>query len=400
MRPQIYLDNNSTTPVDPRVLEAMLPYFSTRFGNPSNPLHAYGIEAADAVELSRAQVASLIGASPRDIVFTSGATESNNLAILGLGRFNRSHFNHVITSVTEHKAVLEACRQLEQEQFRVTYLPVDQHGMVELDKLEASITPSTLLVSIMAANNEIGTLAPMKEIGALCRRRNVLFHTDAVQVIGRIPVDVDDWGVDLLSISAHKNYGPKGVGALFIRHAGKLGLAPLVFGGGQERGLRSGTLPVPQIVGFGEAFRISKEELVQDAERIATLRDLLQNRLITAIPEAIIHGHPELRLSGLLNLGFPGIDGDVFIQLLNGLAASQGSSCSAGSFEPSHVLRAIGVSDELARASLRLGVGRFNTEPEIEAAATLITAAIDRAHAANDRSRTKGTALRKSHPAQ
>lgn len=380
MNQQVYLDNNSTTSVDRRVLEEMLPYFTAKFGNPSNTTHELGAQAAEAVEAARADVASTIGASPREIVFTSGATESNNLAILGAARFAKSRRNHVITSATEHKSVLEPCRQLEQEGFRVTYLPVDRHGLVSVEQLQEAIMPSTVLVSVMAANNEIGTLAPMKEIGALCRIRGVLFHSDAVQAVGRIPVDVDAWSVDLLSMSAHKGYGPKGIGALYISKSGKVGLFPLAFGGGQERGLRSGTLPVPQIVGFGAACRIGEACRAEESKRIAQLRAMLAQLLLDAFANAVIHGHPERNLPGLLNIGFPEIDGDVLIHCLSGVAASQGSSCSAGSFESSHVLRAIGVSDDLARASLRLGIGRFNSEGDIEAAAAAIAFAVQRAH--------------------
>jgi len=379
----IYLDNNSTTPVDPEVLEAMLPFFTSRFGNPSNTLHSLGVDAADAVEIARNRVASLLSASPREIVFTSGATESNNLAILGVCRFNRLHGDHVITAVTEHKAVLESCHQLEQEGLRVTYLPADRFGRVSPDDVERSITSTTLLVSIMAANNEVGTLLPMREIGEVCHRRGVLFHSDAVQAIGRVPVDVDEWKVDLLSMSAHKLYGPKGVGALYIRQSGaKFGISPIIFGGGQERGLRSGTLPVPQIVGFGLACEIAAGRMSEEAHRLRSLRNMLKDRLQTAIPDAVIHGDPKEHLPGLLNIGFPDVDGDVFIQLLTGVAASQGSSCSAGSFEPSHVLRAIGVSDSVARASIRLGVGRFNTGDDINRAAELIAAAVSQARRA------------------
>lgn len=386
MQPPIYLDNNSTTPVDPSVLEVMLPFFTTHFGNPSNTLHSFGVQAADAVEHARDQVAAIIGASSREIIFTSGATESDNLAILGACRFNKSQYDHVITSVTEHKAVLETCRQLEQEGFHVSYLPVDRYGMVCPEQLERSITSGTLLVSLMAANNEIGTLAPMKEIGAICHSRSVLFHSDAVQAIGRIPVNVDEWGVDLLSISGHKLCGPKGAGALYIRQTGaKFGISPMIFGGGQEGGLRSGTLPVPQIVGLGAACRIARECRREESERIGILRDTLEERILAAIPGAVVHGHPQHKLPGLLNVGFPEVDGDVFIQLLTGVAASQGASCTAGSFDPSHVLRAIGVSDDLARASIRLGVGRFTTADEIDNAAALIAAAVNRARRAMSR---------------
>ena len=383
MAPPIYLDNNSTTPVDHEVLEAMLPYFTTRFGNPSNTLHAYGVDAADAVERSRAQVASIVGASPREIVFTSGATESNNLAILGACRFGKQNAGHVVTAVTEHKAVLEACKQLESEGFRITYLPVDRFGTVSSSDVEKAIRPNTILVSVMAANNEVGTIQPIREIGAVCQEKGVLFHSDAVQAVGRLPIDIDAWNVDLLSMSAHKIYGPKGVGALFIRRSGaKFGLMPLIFGGGQERGLRSGTLPVPQIVGFGMACDKAQRSLHEEPERICSLRDALKERLLMAVPGTVLHGHPGQQLPGLLNLGFPDVDGDVFIHLLTGVAASQGSSCSAGSFEPSHVLRAMGVSDNLARASLRLGVGRFNTDEDITRAAELIIAAVDQARRA------------------
>lgn len=381
MRPLIYLDNNSTTRIDPAVMEAMLPYFTTKFGNASNTIHDAGAGAAEAVAIARGQVAMSIGASPREIVFTSGATESNNLALLGVCRFKRSAQIHVITITTEHKAVLEPCRQLEQEGVKVTYLPVDRSGLVSLQQLEDAIRPETLLISVMAANNEIGTLAPLKEIGALCRRRNILFHSDAAQAVGRIQIDVDDWGVDLLSLSAHKAYGPPGVGALYLRQSRHIGISQLFFGGGQEHGLRSGTLPVPQIVGMGMAFDLAVRRLESDVAQIAFLRNRLQARLEAALPSAVFHGHQSSRLPGLLNVGFPEVDGDVLIQLLRGVAASQGSSCSAGSFEPSHVLRAISVPDHLARASLRLGIGRFNTESEIDAAAELIATAVDRARA-------------------
>lgn len=379
IQPPIYLDNNSTTPVDPLVLEAMLPYFTTQFANPSNTLHTCGAAAAEDVEMARSKVASAIGADAREIIFTSGATESNNLAILGSCRYNQPRYNHAIVAITEHKAVLEPCRELERTGFGVTYLAVDKYGHISLDQLEESITPTTLLVSLMVANNEIGTISPMKEIGEMCRRQNVLFHSDAAQAMGRISIDVDDWGVDMLSLSAHKAYGPKGVGALYVRQSSRIGITPLIFGGGQERSLRSGTLPVPQIVGMGLACQLAVSRLESDSHHAAKLRDQLQTLLRAAFSDAVIHGHPDQRLPGLLNIGFLGLDGDVFVQLLRGVAASQGSSCSAGSFEPSHVLRAVGVSDNLARSSLRLGVGRFTTEVEIQKAATLIADAVDRA---------------------
>lgn len=376
MHNPIYLDNNSTTPVDPKVLEAMLPYFTTCFGNPSNTSHRFGSEAADAVERARKQVATLIGAEPAEIVFTSGATESNNLAILGLARTNAGRANHIITVASEHKAVLEPCRQLEREGWRVTYLPVDKFGSVDAVAVEAAISPTTLLVSVMTANNEVGTLQPVAEIGQICRERGILFHSDAVQAIGKIKVDVDELVVDMLSMSAHKVYGPKGVGALFIRRGCAKFLNPLMHGGGQESGLRSGTLAVPGIVGFGVACERALQQLPQEPLRLGDLRERLKNRFLDALPDAVAHGHPTVHLPGLLNVGFPGVDGDALIQLVQTVAVSQGSSCSDSSFEPSHVLTAMGISDELAIASLRFGVGRFNTQLEIDRAAEDVIAAV------------------------
>lgn len=375
----IYLDHNSTTPVDPEVLEAMLPYFSTHYGNPSNTLHSYGTQAANAIEQARIKVGSLVGASARDIIFTSGATESNNLAILGVSRANKA-YDHVVTAVSEHKAVLETCRQLESEGVHVTYLPVDHSGIVSADDVAQAITPTTLLVSIMTANNEVGTLQPIQEIGDICEQKRVLFHTDAVQAVGRIPVDVDSCKIDLLSMSAHKMYGPKGVGALFVRDSGaKFSLKPLAFGGGQEKGFRPGTQPVPQIVGFGFACEKAKQLMDAESCRIDDLRNSLKEQLLNGLPDMVIHGHPEHRLPGLLNVGFPETDGDVLIHLLTDVAVSQGSSCTTGAFEPSHVLRAIGVSDDLAKASVRFGVGRFTTEEEVARAVRYVISAVERA---------------------
>jgi cysteine desulfurase len=382
----IYLDNNSTTPVDPAVAEAMLPYFQTKFGNPSNAAHDYGLEAARALEQARSQVALLIGASAKEIVFTSGATESNNLAILGAMRGNREKGDHLITTAIEHKAVILPCKQLEREGMTVTYLRVDRTGKVSAQAVREAITKRTVLVSVMLANNEVGTLQPVQEIGRLCKERGILFHTDAVQALGKISVDVEDLGVDLLSVSAHKMYGPKGVGALYVRsRKPSVVLEPLVYGGGQEGGIRSGTVAVPGVVGLGVASELAKKNLPTEPSRLRALRERLLELLSSKFPGAVTHGHPTETLPGLLNIGFPSTDGDAFMHCLRGIAVSQGSSCSAGSFEPSHVLRAIGVSDELARASLRMGVGRFTTQEEIDRAAELFVEAAKRlAQAASD----------------
>jgi len=373
----IYLDNNSTTPVDPAVVEAMLPYFASKFGNPSNPAHDYGLEALRAVEHARFQVASLIGGESKEIVFTSGATESNNLAVLGAARGSRGRGNHVITTVIEHRAVLNPCRQLEREGMAVTYLPVDTRGRVSVDDLANAVTQGTVLVSVMAANNEVGTIQPIREIGRVCKERGILFHSDAVQALGKVPLNVEDFGVDLLSISGHKMYGPKGVGALFVRSRDPtVELEPIVHGGGQELGLRSGTVAVPGVVALGAACELAEGHLATESSRLRTLRNRLFELISIAIPAAIVHGPEANGLPGLLNLGFPGIDGDDLINCLKGVAVSQGSSCSARSFEPSYVLRALGIGDELARASIRIGVGRFTTASEVDEAAKRIIAAV------------------------
>jgi cysteine desulfurase len=374
----IYLDNNSTTPLDPAVLEVMLPYFTRAFGNPSNTAHAYGAVAAAAVEKARTQVAEVLRCRPKEIVCTSGATESNNLAILGVARKARERGDHVVTAQAEHKSVLMPCKQLEREGFRVSYLPVDRCGRVDPDDVAGALTDRTVLVSVMAANNEVGTLQPLAAIGRLCKERGVLFHTDAVQAVGKIPLDVEDLGVDLLSVSAHKAYGPKGVGALYVRGSCRRFLTPLVHGGGQEGGLRSGTLPVANIVGLGAACELVRENLDSEPGRLRSLRERLRENLEAAVPNLVVHGDPAENLPGLLNVGFPGIDGDALVFALKRVAVSQGASCSAESFEPSHVLRAIGVSDALARASFRFGVGRFTTEDEIDRAAEFVVEALGR----------------------
>jgi cysteine desulfurase len=377
MERAIYLDNNSTTPLDPSVLEAMLPFLTTQYGNASSTAHDYGVEAARAIDRARSQVAALIGADEREVLFTSGATESNNLAVLGAVRGNSQKGDHVITTRIEHKAVLNPCKQLEREGVKVTYLPVDRTGYLHAGAVAEAITDRTVLVSVMAANNEVGTLQPIAEIGRICKERGVLFHSDAVQALGRIPVDVQLLSVDLLSISAHKMYGPKGVGALYIRGRGPaVRLEPLVYGGGQERGLRSGTVAVPSVVALGVASELAGKQLATEPEKLRDLRERLRERITSNVPAAIVHGHSHCTLPGLLNIGFPGVDGDVLIHALRGVAVSQGSSCSAGSIEPSHVLRALGVSDELARASIRMGVGRFTTADEIDRAADLFVKAV------------------------
>ncbi len=366
----IYLDNNATTRVDPRVLEAMLPYFTVCYGNAASRHHAFGQEAEEAVEEARAQVARLLHADAREIVFTSGATESDNLALKGVAALYRNRGDHVVTAVTEHRAVLDTARHLEREGLRVTFLPVDRWGQVSPEQVEAALTERTVLVSLMAANNEVGTLHPLREIGQVCKRRGVLFHTDAVQAAGCLPLDVEEMGLDLLSLTAHKMYGPKGVGALYVRRRDpRVRLAPLLDGGGHERGLRSGTLPVPLLVGFGRACELCQEEMGPEKERLIGLRERLRAGIQDQLEGVAVNGHPEERLPGNLNLSFAWVNGEALLMGLRGVAVSSGSACTSASPEPSYVLRALGVSDELAHSSLRFGVGRFNTEEEIDRAA-------------------------------
>jgi cysteine desulfurase len=374
----IYLDYQSTTPVDPRVLEVMLPWFTEKFGNPGSVTHAYGREAEGAVERARAQVAALIGAEPREIVFTSGATESNNLALKGAARFHREERDHVVTLATEHKCVLESARALEREGFRVTILPVRPDGLVDLATLEASLSERTAVISVMAAHNEIGVLQPLAEIGALCRARGILFHTDAAQAFGKIPVDVDAMAIDLLSISGHKVYGPKGVGALYVRRRPRARLTPLLDGGGQERGLRSGTLPTPSIVGLGEAAEIAGKEMAEEARRLLRLRERFLAGIRTAVPSVRLNGDPVRRLPANLNLTFPGVGALELMEACQGLALSTGSACTAAEVEPSYVLRALGVSDDLGRSSLRIGLGRFTSEHDVDFAVDALAAAVGR----------------------
>lgn len=369
----IYLDNHATTPVDPQVLEAMLPYLTGKFGNAASHSHAFGWEAESAVAVARRQVASLIGASDKDIIFTSGATESDNLALQGVAEACREKGNHIITAVTEHKAVLDTCRHLEKQGCRITWLPVRPDGLIDLAQLQAAFTPQTILVSIMAANNETGVLQPIEEIGRICRERGVLFHSDAVQALGRMPFDVQKLAVDLASLTAHKCYGPKGIGALYVRNGVKL--APLIHGGGHERGMRSGTLNVPGIVGFGRACEISQAILPEESCRIAGLRNRLRDRLLTALDDVTMNGSIEQRLPGNLNISFLRVDGEALMTAMKDIAVSSGAACHSDKIEPSHVLKAIGLTDEAAGSAIRFGIGRFNSESEIDyVAATVIHA--------------------------
>lgn len=364
----IYLDNHATTPVDPRVLAAMLPYFTEQFGNASSKNHSFGWEAEAAVDSAREQVAKLIGAgSPREIVFTSGATESDNLAIKGVAQAYRERGNHIVTCATEHKAVLDSCKALEKQGFKVTYLRVQTNGLLDLQRLEESLTDETILVSIMAANNEIGTIQPVEEIGRLTRKKGIFFHTDATQAVGKIPINVDKMAIDLLSLTAHKFYGPKGVGALYVRdEKPRVKVMPMLDGGGHERGMRSGTLNVPGIVGLGIACELGQKEMGGEAERLMGLRERLRTGLVQQLEDVYINGDPVRRLPGNLNTSFAYIDGESLMMGLKEIAVSTGSACTSASLEPSHVLKALGLDDSLAHASIRFGVGRFNTAEEIE----------------------------------
>ena len=368
MQIPIYMDNHATTPVDPRVLEAMLPYFTEKFGNAASRNHAFGWESEAAVDHSREQIARLIHASsPREIVFTSGATESDNLAIKGVAESYRDKGNHIITCVTEHKAVLDCCKSLEKQGCQVTYLPVDRNGSVNMNRLREAITAKTILISIMAANNEIGTVEPIKEIGQFAHEKGILFHTDATQAVGKILLNVEEMGIDLLSLTAHKIYGPKGIGALYVRAAKpRVKLRPMIDGGGHERGMRSGTLNVPGIVGLGKACEIAQKEMAAEAERLTSLRERLKCKILEQLDEVYINGHPTQRLAGNMNMSFAYVEGESLLMGLKEIAVSTGSACTSASLEPSHVLRAIGVEEELAHTSIRFGLGRFNTEEEVD----------------------------------
>ena len=379
----IYLDNQATTPADPRVVAAMLPYFTEEFGNPHSESHLYGRTAAAAVEEARGAVARLIGADPRETVFTSGATEANNLALKGAAHFARAHpasgrppRDRIVVLATEHKCVLESAAALEREGFDVTSVPVEATGLVSPERVAAALDERTLILSVMAAHNEIGVIQPLAELGALCRARGVLFHTDAAQAFGKIPLDVNAMNIDLLSISGHKIYGPKGIGALFVRRKPRVRLEALIHGGGQERGFRSGTLPTPLCVGFGEAAAIAAREMEEEAGRVGRLRDRLQSLLQRRLGRLCVNGDGERRLPGNLNLSFPGLTAPELIAACPMVAMSTGSACTSAAVEPSYVLRALGMSDALANASIRLGLGRFTTEAEIDFAADALADAV------------------------
>jgi cysteine desulfurase len=378
----IYMDNHATTRVDPRVLAAMLPYFTEKFGNPASRNHVFGWEAEEAVKTARQQVADLIGASAREIIFTSGATESNNLALQGVVPMYRQRGDHLITVATEHKAILDPCQRLERAGARLTILPVDRYGWVDPDQIAAAITDRTILVSVMAANNEIGTLQPIREIGRLCKERGVLFHTDATQAVGKVPLDVEEMGIDLLSLSAHKLYGPKGIGALYVRRRDpRVRLEPLIDGGGHEGGLRSGTLATPNTVGLGQACALSQQEMSQETDRLLQLRERLYRGIMARLGEVFLNGHPTARLAGNLNLSFAHVKGEALMMQMKDVAVSSGSACTSANPEPSHVLKALGLPDDLADASLRFGLGRFNTEAEVDWVIEHVVAAVNRLRA-------------------
>jgi cysteine desulfurase len=375
----IYMDNQATSPLDPRVLEAMMPYLTTRFGNAASRSHSFGWEAEQAVEAARAQVARLIGAAPREIVFTSGATESNNLALKGVAEANCERGDHIVTQATEHKAVLDTCRHLEKNGCRVTYLPVQADGRIDPATLEQAIGGKTILVSIMAANNEIGVLQPIRAIGKICREKGVLFHTDAAQAVGKIPLDVAEDCIDLLSISAHKIYGPKGVGALYVRRRNpRVQIAAQIDGGGHERGMRSGTLNVPGIAGMGKACELALEEMEMEGAYLRTLRDRLRAKLEAGLGDVHVNGSMDYRLPGNLNMSFAGVESESLLMGLNDVALSSGSACTSATIEPSYVLKALGLADESAHASIRFGLGRFNTKAEVDYVADRVTDVVRR----------------------
>ncbi len=380
MNRPIYLDNQATTPVDPRVLEVMLPYFTEKFGNAASRSHFYGWEAEEAVEKAREQVAKAINAHVKEIIFTSGATESNNLTLKGVAEMYGDQGKHIITCTTEHKCVLDSAKSLESKGYEVTYLGVQPNGLIDLEALARIIRPDTILVSIMSANNEIGVIQPIAEIGKLCHERGVLFHTDAAQAIGKIPIDVEAMHIDLLSMSAHKFYGPKGVGVLYVRRKNpRVRLSPQMHGGGHERGMRSGTLYVPLIVGLGSAIELAVSQMTEEAQRLDRLKDKLYAGLKAALPEIYLNGDAEHRLPGNLNISFAFVEGESLLMGLNDtVALSSGSACTSASLEPSYVLKALGVGDELAHSSLRFGLGRFTTEEDIDRVITKVIAVVER----------------------
>src|SRR5512146_1225964 len=375
----IYMDNHATTRVDPRVLEAMLPYFSEDFGNAASRNHEFGWVAEQAVEKSREQIAKLIGATAKEIIFTSGATESDNLAIKGIAEMYREKGNHIITQVTEHKAVLDTCKRLEKHGFRVTYLPVQKDGRIDLEDLKRAMDEKTILVTIMAANNEIGVLQPIREIGALCHEQGVFFHTDAVQAAGKVPFNVIADNVDLASISGHKIYGPKGVGALYVRRKSpRVQLVAHIDGGGHERGMRSGTLNVPGIVGLGKACEVAMNEMAEESKYLIGLRDSLKDQIFGELDEVYINGSIEHRLPGNMNISFAYVEGESLLMGINDIAVSSGSACTSATLEPSYVLKALGAGDDLAHSSIRFGLGRFNTEEEVDYTISRVNEAVNR----------------------
>ena len=367
----LYLDMQATTPVDPRVLDAMMPHFVEQYGNPHSRTHMYGWEAEDAIEQARANVASIIGANPKEIIFTSGATESNNMAIKGVCNFYKGRKSHVITTQTDHKCVLDSCRHLEQQGWDVTYLPVKSNGLVDLDELRAAIRPETAVVSVMAVNNEIGVIQPLKEIGEICRANKVFFHTDAAQAVGKIPIDVEDMKIDLLSISGHKIYGPKGVGAIYIRRRPRVRMEALISGGGQERGLRSGTLAPALVVGLGKACAVAGEEMENDLAHVERLSKRLVDGIAAKCEHIQLNGDASARYPGNVNMSFAYVEGESLLMGLKEIAVSSGSACTSASLEPSYVLRALGVDEEMAHTSIRYGLGRFTTEEEVDRAIEL-----------------------------
>ncbi len=382
MKLPIYMDNHATTPLDPRVLEAMLPFFTEKFGNAASRNHSFGWEAEKAVDDARRQIAMLIHADPKEIIFTSGATESDNLALKGVVEMYREKGDHIVTSMTEHRAVLDTVKRLEKHGIKVTYLPVDKDGFVNPDDLNKAMTDKTILISIMMANNEIGTINPIAEIGKLAKARGVLFHCDATQGVGKIPVDVEAMGIDLMSFSAHKIYGPKGVGALYVRRKNpRVRLAPMIDGGGHERGMRSGTLPVPLIVGFGKACEICNQVMPEESKRLTELRERLKDGILKNLDEVYLNGHATKRLPNNLNLSFAYVEGESVLMGLKEIAVSSGSACTSATLEPSYVIRALGVGSDLAHSSIRFGLGRFNTEEEVDYVIRRVTETIQKLRA-------------------
>jgi len=375
----IYMDNHATTPVDPRVLETMLPYFNETFGNAASRNHEFGWKAEEGVEHAREQVARLVGATPKEIIWTSGATESNNLAIKGVAEMYRDKGNHIITQVTEHKAVLDTCKRLEKYGYEVTYLPVQKDGRIDLDDLRKAITPKTILITIMYANNEIGVVQPIPEIGAIAKEKGVFFHVDGVQAAGKVPVDVNKDNIDMLSMSAHKLYGPKGVGALYVRRRNpRVQLASILDGGGHERGMRSGTLNVTGIVGFGKAAELCMEEMPVESVRLRGLRDRLKDAIFGELDEVFINGSMTCRLPNNINISFAYVEGESMLMGINDIAVSSGSACTSATLEPSYVLKALGVGEDLAHTSIRFGLGRFNTQEEVDYVAARVIETVKR----------------------